>query len=120
MVQKAKMKWQNKSALEVISLEHCTCLDFLCITDMISNRYQWISHNQLTSLPIQLISAPGGLIVVWVTNKTKLRDFVHDTLFPSWNVATVGEWHWIKVFCCSSWCVDPIDSPILTSHIGHH
>eukprot|EP00731_Ephydatia_muelleri_P018463 Em0011g503a len=70
--------WENRSAIR-------------------GKKYQWISHNQLTSLPIQLISAPGGLIVVWVTNKTKLRDFVHDTLFPSWNVATVGEWHWIKV-----------------------
>ena len=36
-------------------------------------------------------------MVVWVTNKRKLANFVKEVLFPSWQVACVGEWHWIKV-----------------------
>lgn len=70
--------WENRSAIR-------------------GKKYQWISHHQLSSLPIPLLSVPGALIVIWVTNKIKLSTFVKTTLFPSWNVTIVGEWHWIKV-----------------------
>lgn len=60
-------------------------------------RYRWLSSNQLLDIPLPYLANEGALVVVWVTNKRKLANFVKDVLFPSWQVACVGEWHWIKV-----------------------
>lgn len=43
------------------------------------------------------IAAAGAVIAVWVTNKRRFAEYVKEVLFPAWGIATLGEWHWIKV-----------------------
>ena len=51
----------------------------------------------MLQLPIRELSAVGGLVAVWVTNKRKLVNWVKKTLFPHWGVTSVAEWIWLKV-----------------------
>ena len=70
--------WENRSAIR-------------------SHKYQWLSEYDLLQLPLPELCNDGCLVVVWVTNKIRLSDFVREELFPSWNVHVVGEWHWVKI-----------------------
>ncbi len=61
-------------------------------------RYECITLPKIKVIPIPDLASPGALVIVWVTNKTKIMDFVREELFPTWNVNQIGEWHWCKVF----------------------
>ena len=67
-------------------------VEFVCFC-----RYQWLEWKQMLQLPIRELSAVGGLVAVWVTNKRKLVNWVKKTLFPQWGVTSVAEWIWLKV-----------------------
>ncbi|XP_039119565.1 methyltransferase-like protein 2 isoform X4 [Dioscorea cayenensis subsp. rotundata] len=46
---------------------------------------------------MQLAHIDGALVVLWITNREKLRAFVEDELFPAWGVADISEFFWLKV-----------------------
>eukprot|EP00794_Sanderia_malayensis_P007727 gene7727-8566_t len=62
-----------------------------------SKRYDYLPLKEIESLPIEDLASEGGLVVVWVTNKRKIIDFVKEKLFPSWKIELIGEWYWLKV-----------------------
>lgn len=82
--------WENRSAIR-------------------GKKYQWLEWKQMLQLPIRELSAVGGLVAVWVTNKRKLVNWVKKTLFPQWGVTSVAEWIWLKVTTKGEY-VFPIDS----------
>ncbi|XP_010636989.1 N(6)-adenine-specific DNA methyltransferase METTL4 isoform X2 [Fukomys damarensis] len=61
-----------------------------------SNRYSYLSPLQIQQVPIPQLAAPDCLVVTWVTNRQKHLRFVKDELYPSWSVAALAEWHWVK------------------------
>uniref|UniRef100_A0A453IQZ7 Uncharacterized protein n=1 Tax=Aegilops tauschii subsp. strangulata TaxID=200361 RepID=A0A453IQZ7_AEGTS len=49
-------------------------------------------------LPVQELAHPAGaLVVLWITNREKLRRFVEEELLPSWGVKDPTEFYWLKV-----------------------
>ncbi|XP_051149687.1 methyltransferase-like protein 2 isoform X2 [Andrographis paniculata] len=60
--------------------------------------YQTLPNRYFLSLPIkQLTHTDGALIVLWVTNREKLRSFVENELFPKWGVERIATFYWLKV-----------------------
>ncbi|XP_039119564.1 methyltransferase-like protein 2 isoform X3 [Dioscorea cayenensis subsp. rotundata] len=60
--------------------------------------YPTLPNRYLLYLPIkQLAHIDGALVVLWITNREKLRAFVEDELFPAWGVADISEFFWLKV-----------------------
>ncbi|XP_062612311.1 N(6)-adenine-specific methyltransferase METTL4-like [Saccostrea cucullata] len=59
--------------------------------------YGSLRDEDLLSICMKKLAAPGCLVVVWVTNRMKHLEFVKETLFPKWSVTHVAEWHWLKV-----------------------
>lgn len=55
------------------------------------------NHKDLLLLPLETSLRDNGLVAVWVTNKSKWRQFVLQRLFPKWGVEYAGEWVWLKV-----------------------
>lgn len=51
----------------------------------------------LKMLPIRNLCAKNCLVVVWVTNKAKLQDYIISELFPLWHVSFHTVWYWMKV-----------------------
>ncbi|XP_072124497.1 N(6)-adenine-specific methyltransferase METTL4 [Mobula birostris] len=82
--------WENKS------LKRCKGYSHL---------FPW----QIRQLPVPLLSAPGCLVVCWVTNRQKHLHFVKEELYPGWWVEVVAEWHWVKVTKNGEFVV-PLDS----------
>ena len=39
----------------------------------------------------------GGVVGLWCTNDPRLLQWARDTLLPSWGLAYVTTWYWIKV-----------------------
>eukprot|EP00112_Aurelia_sp_Birch-Aquarium-sp1_P012801 Seg2698.1 transcript_id=Seg2698.1/GoldUCD/mRNA.D3Y31 product="Methyltransferase-like protein 4" protein_id=Seg2698.1/GoldUCD/D3Y31 len=62
-----------------------------------SRRYDSLSFYKIKSLPVPKLASNGALVIVWVTNKKKIINFVKEELFPSWNVELVADWHWVKL-----------------------
>ena len=83
--------WENRSAIR-------------------SHKYNWLSENDLLQIPLPCLCKEDCLVVIWVTNKVKLADFVREELFPCWSIDLVGEWHWIKVTTDGEFVFD-LDSP---------
>ncbi|KFO27103.1 Methyltransferase-like protein 4 [Fukomys damarensis] len=75
-----------------------------------SNRYSYLSPLQIQQVPIPQLAAPDCLVVTWVTNRQKHLRFVKDELYPSWSVAALAEWHWVKITKTGEF-VFPLDSP---------
>lgn len=59
--------------------------------------YDSLSFYKIKSLPVPKLASNGALVIVWVTNKKNIINFVKEELFPSWNVELVADWHWVKV-----------------------
>ncbi|XP_004606060.1 N(6)-adenine-specific methyltransferase METTL4 isoform X1 [Sorex araneus] len=74
-----------------------------------SNRYSYLSYLQIKQLPISKLAAPNCLVITWVTNRQKILRFVKEELYPSWSVAVVAEWHWVKITSSGEF-VFPLDS----------
>lgn len=74
-----------------------------------SNRYNYLSYQQIKQLPISKLAASNCLIITWVTNRQKILHFVKEELYPSWSVAVVAEWHWVKITNSGEF-VFPLDS----------
>lgn len=74
-----------------------------------SKGYSHLFPWQIRQLPVPLLSAPGCLVVCWVTNRQKHLHFVKEELYPSWSVHVVAEWHWVKVTRHGDFVV-PLDS----------
>lgn len=71
--------WENKSANQ-------------------KSMYPTLPNRYLLSLPIkQLTHTEGALVALWVTNREKLRDFVENELFPTWEVQYGATFYWLKV-----------------------
>ena len=53
----------------------------------------------LDHVPIPSHLAPGGLVAIWITNRSSVLDFVNGAsgLFASWGLEQVAEWTWLKV-----------------------
>jgi hypothetical protein len=61
-------------------------------------RYPTLPNRYLLYLPVQELADPAGaLLVLWITNREKLRRFVEDELLPSWGVKDPTEFYWLKV-----------------------
>ncbi|KAF9934518.1 Methyltransferase-like protein 4 [Linnemannia zychae] len=39
----------------------------------------------------------GGIVAVWITNRTKIRKVVVEKLFPAWGLELVAQWYWLKI-----------------------
>jgi hypothetical protein len=50
----------------------------------------------------ELAHPAGALVVLWVTNREKLRVFIEKELFPSWGVKDATMFYWLKVYICIS------------------
>ncbi|KAM0823084.1 hypothetical protein ACQ4PT_071121 [Festuca glaucescens] len=60
--------------------------------------YPTLPNRYLLYLPVQELAHPAGaLIVLWITNREKLRRFVQEELLPSWGVKDPTEFYWLKV-----------------------
>ncbi|XP_047089745.1 methyltransferase-like protein 2 isoform X4 [Lolium rigidum] len=60
--------------------------------------YPTLPNRYLLYLPVQELADPAGaLLVLWITNREKLRRFVEDELLPSWGVKDPTEFYWLKV-----------------------
>ena len=62
-----------------------------------SKKYSTLSFDEIAGLPIQEFCQDGCLIIVWVTNKQKVINWVKENLFQMWNVSFLTEWHWVKL-----------------------
>ncbi|KAG0465805.1 hypothetical protein HPP92_019969 [Vanilla planifolia] len=60
--------------------------------------YPTLPNRYFLYLPIkQLAHTNGALVVLWMTNRGKLRAFVDEELFPAWGVTDVRTSYWLKV-----------------------
>ncbi|KAI4993090.1 hypothetical protein ZWY2020_007403 [Hordeum vulgare] len=60
--------------------------------------YPTLPNRNLLYLPVQELAHPAGaLVVLWITNREKLRRFVEEELLPSWGVRDPTEFYWLKV-----------------------
>jgi N6-adenosine-specific RNA methylase IME4 len=46
----------------------------------------------------ELAHPAGALLVLWITNREKLRVFVEKELLPSWGVKNPSVFYWLKVY----------------------
>ncbi|GCC27607.1 N(6)-adenine-specific methyltransferase METTL4 [Chiloscyllium punctatum] len=74
-----------------------------------SKGYSHLFPWQIQQIPVPELSAPGCLVVSWVTNRQRHLRFVKEQLYPSWSVEVVAEWHWVKVTRHGDFVV-PLDS----------
>uniref|UniRef100_A0A453IR13 Methyltransferase n=4 Tax=Aegilops tauschii TaxID=37682 RepID=A0A453IR13_AEGTS len=59
--------------------------------------YPTLPNRNLLYLPVQELAHPAGaLVVLWITNREKLRRFVEEELLPSWGVKDPTEFYWLK------------------------
>ncbi|XP_064626510.1 N(6)-adenine-specific methyltransferase METTL4-like [Lineus longissimus] len=73
-------------------------------------KYKTLNEWDFYDLPVAHLAADGCLLVIWVTNKQKQREFVKDSWFPHWSAVFEAEWHWIKVTRHGE-TVFPMESP---------
>ncbi|CAL4913097.1 unnamed protein product [Urochloa decumbens] len=60
--------------------------------------YPTLPNRYLLYLPVQeLAHTAGALLVLWITNREKLRMFVEKELLPSWGVKDPTVFYWLKV-----------------------
>jgi len=60
--------------------------------------YPTLPNRYLLYLPVQELAHPAGaLLVLWITNREKLRVFVEKELLPSWGVKNPSVFYWLKV-----------------------
>ncbi|XP_020104842.1 methyltransferase-like protein 2 isoform X5 [Ananas comosus] len=52
---------------------------------------------QIRDLVPELAHEDGALVVLWMTNREKLRMFVEKELLPGWGVTDVTPFYWLKV-----------------------
>lgn len=60
-------------------------------------KYWTLDNDDLQRLPIQDLAADGCLVVVWVTNRQTIHQYVTQELFPQWQVKFTSRWYWLKV-----------------------
>ncbi|KAJ9050277.1 hypothetical protein DSO57_1015876 [Entomophthora muscae] len=71
---------------------------YLNISAQRSKAYKMEDLYSLFQLPVsKLINPTSGMVAVWITNRPKVRRFVVDKLFNSWNISLVAEWAWVKI-----------------------
>ncbi|CAL1284802.1 unnamed protein product [Larinioides sclopetarius] len=61
------------------------------------NRYETLCCESLMDLPIDDLSHPECLIVMWMTNNSKQLNYIKEVLFPKWKVFNPVSWHWVKI-----------------------
>ncbi|ESO92400.1 hypothetical protein LOTGIDRAFT_121106, partial [Lottia gigantea] len=59
--------------------------------------YDTLWEDTLLDLPVTKLVNPGCLIVIWVTNKTRLHAFIENTLVEKWQLQQCVQWHWLKI-----------------------
>ncbi|ONL94788.1 DNA glycosylase superfamily protein [Zea mays] len=60
--------------------------------------YPTLPNKNFLYLPVQQLAHPtGALLVLWITNREKLRAFVEKKLLPSWGVEDSTVFYWLKV-----------------------
>uniref|UniRef100_H2Z3B7 Methyltransferase-like protein 4 n=1 Tax=Ciona savignyi TaxID=51511 RepID=H2Z3B7_CIOSA len=59
-------------------------------------KYDWLSLEDIKTIPLPDLAAPECLVVIWVTNKLKILNFVKEILFPFWSVEFITKWYWVK------------------------
>jgi len=59
--------------------------------------YSMFDENELLKLPLPSLLKPGGLVCIWVTNKTHLLEYVKHTIFPEWGLHLEAQWVWLKM-----------------------
>ena len=62
-----------------------------------SKMYNALDFNQISEIPFDKLCENNCLIVVWVTNKQKIKQWLKESLFKKWNITFLTEWHWIKL-----------------------
>ncbi|GJN30598.1 hypothetical protein PR202_gb18913 [Eleusine coracana subsp. coracana] len=61
--------------------------------------YPTLPNRSFLYLPVHELAHPAGaLVVLWVTNREKLRVFIEKELFPSWGVKDATTFYWLKVY----------------------
>ncbi|XP_020104832.1 methyltransferase-like protein 2 isoform X1 [Ananas comosus] len=60
--------------------------------------YPTLPNRYFFNLPVkELAHEDGALVVLWMTNREKLRMFVEKELLPGWGVTDVTPFYWLKV-----------------------
>ncbi|KAH9362877.1 hypothetical protein HPB48_015160 [Haemaphysalis longicornis] len=62
--------------------------------------YATLRCDQLQSaLPLPQLASPSGcLVAVWCTANARNLEFVARELLPSWGLAYLATWYWVKVW----------------------
>ncbi|XP_041357360.1 N(6)-adenine-specific methyltransferase METTL4-like isoform X2 [Gigantopelta aegis] len=61
--------------------------------------YCVLSEEEIGTLPVPKLAAPGCLVVIWATNKSRILQFI-TKLLPLWNIQQFVTWYWLKVTTC--------------------
>ncbi|TVU48055.1 hypothetical protein EJB05_07677 [Eragrostis curvula] len=60
--------------------------------------YPTLPNRYFLYLPVRELAHPdGALLVLWITNREKLRVFIEKELLPSWGVKDARVFYWLKV-----------------------
>ncbi|KAK9818627.1 hypothetical protein WJX74_005012 [Apatococcus lobatus] len=61
-------------------------------------QYKMLPPAKLLQLPIpSLLHQAGGLVVLWMTNRERLHQFVERHLLPAWGLELIATWWWAKI-----------------------
>lgn len=60
-------------------------------------KYNTLDFHEIAKIPLNKLCDKNCLIIVWVTNKQKIKNWVKETFFKKWNISFLFEWHWVKL-----------------------
>ncbi|KAI0230573.1 N(6)-adenine-specific DNA methyltransferase METTL4 [Lamellibrachia satsuma] len=60
-------------------------------------KYWTLDNGDLQRLPVKELSADGCLVVMWVTNRQSIHQYITQKLFPWWGVKFDTCWYWLKL-----------------------
>lgn len=76
----------------------CYAIFKVCVVKNPCYRYPTLPNRYYFNLPIkELAHKDGALVVLWMTNREKLRMFVEKELLPGWGVTDATPFYWLKV-----------------------
>ena len=58
--------------------------------------YRTLPAGELCKLPCRELVGKCGLMLLWVTNRPRILQFIHEVLLERWGLKLVRTWYWIK------------------------
>ncbi|KAK9799808.1 hypothetical protein WJX73_001282 [Symbiochloris irregularis] len=76
-----------------------------------SGHYATLPSRYLLSIPMKrLVDQEEGLVVLWMTNRSRLWRFMETELLPAWGLRLCATWLWLKVTSTDHRPVTPLDA----------